>query len=158
MNQTAAHSSSLRTAHVVFGTSLGLGWMLHSIWPLTITLLEDSIWQHLIGAPLLMLGAYLIMQSKQELLRFGQPSEPKVATTKIVNSGLYQYSRNPAYLGISLCFAGLGIAINLPWLLLLLLPTLLVTQYGLIKPEERYLQQKFGDLFLHYRRSVRRWL
>jgi len=44
------------------------------------------------------------------------------------------------------------------WILLLLLPVLIVIRYGVIAREEQYLERKFGDEYLAYRRSVRRWM
>ena len=62
------------------------------------------------------------------------------------------------YTGLTLCFAGLGIAIDKPWLLILLVPTVIIVQQLLIRPEERYLEAKFGEEFVHYKNTVRRWL
>ncbi len=40
----------------------------------------------------------------------------------------------------------------------LLVPTLMVMHYGAISREEQYLQSKFGEEYLRYKASVRRWL
>jgi protein-S-isoprenylcysteine O-methyltransferase Ste14 len=45
-----------------------------------------------------------------------------------------------------------------PWIMALLIPVLLVMHYGVIRPEERHLQERFGDEFRDYQSSVRRWL
>jgi protein-S-isoprenylcysteine O-methyltransferase Ste14 len=34
----------------------------------------------------------------------------------------------------------------------------LVLQQGVIKPEEAYLEQKFGEAYLGYKAKVRRWI
>jgi len=39
-----------------------------------------------------------------------------------------------------------------------LVPLLFVMHHGVIKPEERYLEAKFGDAYRQYRARVRRWL
>ncbi len=158
MERAAAHVSRWRTADVVFGVSLIAAFVLNYCWPLDLGVPRDAPLLHLIGAPLLFAGGLIIVFSKKELLRFGQPSEPRRPTTRIVTAGLYRYSRNPMYTGLALCFAGLGFALDCPWLLIVLPFTLAAVRVLLIRPEERYLEAKFGEEFLQYKRSVRRWL
>lgn len=157
MHEAAAHRSSWRTADIIFGTSLVVGLILNYLWPLNLGGLSDSPLRHAIGAPLLLLGGAIIVLSKQELLRQGQPSAPRQPTTRIVTAGMYRFSRNPMYAGLALCFLGLGFAINKPWLLILLPFTLVLVQLLLIRPEEKYLKRKFGEDFIRYKKSVRRW-
>ena len=158
MQQLAAHHSRWRTADVVYGAILVVSFALDYLWPLSFGVPSGSLLPHLIGAPLLFGGSLIIFFSKKELIRLGQPSEPRKPTTRIVTGGLYKYSRNPMYTGLTLCFAGLGIAIDKPWLLILLVPTVIIVQQLLIRPEERYLEAKFGEEFVHYKNTVRRWL
>lgn len=70
----------------------------------------------------------------------------------------FRYSRNPLYTGLALCYCGLAFAIDNVWLLILLPLTLITVQTSLIKPEEHYLEQKFGDNYREYKKRVRRWL
>ena len=157
MRGQAAHNSQWRTADIIFGTSLVLGLVLDYFWPARFGALSGSMVRHLIGAPMLIGGSLIIVFAKRELMRWEQPSEPLTPTTRIVREGIFRYSRNPMYTGLSLCFAGLSFAIDKPWLLILLFPTLVAVQRVLILPEEKYLEEKFGDEFLQYKRSVRRW-
>lgn len=145
------------TADLVFGSALVVGVIIDYFQPLSFGNLSGTIVLHLIGAPLLLLGGAVIVFAKRELQRYGESSEPGIPTSGIVNSGLYRYSRNPLYAGLTLCFAGLAFGVDMPWLLILLPLTLLVTQILLIYPEERYLEAKFGEEYLHYKRTVRRW-
>jgi protein-S-isoprenylcysteine O-methyltransferase Ste14 len=79
-------------------------------------------------------------------------------TTGIVTSGLYKFSRNPMYVGLLIILTGYAIWLGsvTPFLLLPLFYWL-ITQMQ-IKPEERILQQKFGQEYLDYKNTVRRWL
>ena len=83
---------------------------------------------------------------------------PKGATTAIVSTGLYRYTRNPMYLSLTLIYMGVSVAINAWWGLLLLIPLLVVVQKGIIEQEEAYLSRKFGEEYLRYKAQVRRWL
>jgi len=53
---------------------------------------------------------------------------------------------------------GLGLTINSGWLILLSAPVLVIMHVGVIFREERYLEEKFGQVYLEYQSSVRRWL
>ncbi|MHA1536474.1 MAG: methyltransferase family protein [Alphaproteobacteria bacterium] len=79
-------------------------------------------------------------------------------TTAIITNGIYRYSRNPIYLALTLLVAGIGVAVDGIWVIAMLAPTLIVMHYGVIAREERYLEAKFGEVYLAYKRSVRRWI
>ena len=55
-------------------------------------------------------------------------------------------------------YLGIAIAADSVWVLTALIPALLVMHYGVILREEQYLAEKFGEAYLQYKRSVRRWL
>lgn len=146
-----------RTADVVFGGSALLALALNYFWPLSLGM-GDSPWRHVIAIALLTTGGVIIYASKRALQRACETSSPEVAPQHIVTSGMYRYSRNPLYLGLLLCYVGLGFGVDLPWLLILALPTMALTYLLLIRPEEKYLLQRFGGEFLRYKETVRRWL
>ena len=79
-------------------------------------------------------------------------------TTRIVAHGLYRFSRNPMYLGFALCTFGLAILVDSAWMLLALPIGLVLVDRIVITREERYLERKFGDEYLNYKRRVPRWL
>ncbi len=88
----------------------------------------------------------------------GSNVEPWKPTTLILTNGLYAYSRNPIYVGMAVLYSGIAMAAG-SWLSLVLLPiSLLVIRYHVIAREEAYLEEKFGDEYLNYKASVRRWL
>jgi protein-S-isoprenylcysteine O-methyltransferase Ste14 len=39
-----------------------------------------------------------------------------------------------------------------------MVPMILIIEWGIIRREERYLAAKFGDLYLNYKATVRRWM
>ena len=53
---------------------------------------------------------------------------------------------------------GIALALNLPWMLVLLLPSLVACRYVLIAPEERYLAAKFGEEYCVYAATIQRWI
>ena len=52
---------------------------------------------------------------------------------------------------------GIALVFVLDWLLLLIVPSLLVLHFGVVKREEEYLEQKFGDRYRIYRCNVARY-
>ena len=158
MKYDSAHQSPWKTAHTVFGAVLLTGLALHFYWPLTIQVYAETIPLKVIGTPLLLIGAVIILVAKRELEIHNQPSEPKATTTALIQSGLFKYSRNPLYLGLLIAFCGLAIAINKPWWLILAPLAVILTNYLLIIPEEQYLEKKFGEKYLSYKKSARRWI
>jgi protein-S-isoprenylcysteine O-methyltransferase Ste14 len=81
-----------------------------------------------------------------------------VATTAMVTSGIYRFTRNPMYLGFLFVLAGWAMYLsNLLAFALLPLFVLYLTRFQIV-PEERALCAKFPDAFTAYKCSVRRWL
>ncbi|NKB57611.1 MAG: DUF1295 domain-containing protein [Alphaproteobacteria bacterium] len=90
--------------------------------------------------------------------RAGTSPEPWHPSTALVTEGLYKYTRNPMYVGLTLIYLAIAAAFGGAWLLAMLLPTLATLHYGVILREERYLDAKFGEAYRAYKASVRRWL
>ena len=90
--------------------------------------------------------------------RTQQDPDPRTPSPELIPGGPYRYTRNPMYVGMTLIQAGIGIALGNLWILLLLVPTLWILRRSVIEKEEAYLERKFGDSYLRYRASVRRWL
>lgn len=85
------------------------------------------------------------------------PLDPS-ASSSVVSSGVYRFTRNPMYLGFLLTLAGWAAYLaNAGAVLFLPAFVAYMTQFQ-IKPEERALQAKFGDRFTRYASRVRRWL
>ena len=57
-----------------------------------------------------------------------------------------------------LLYAGIGLAVRSPWVLILALPLVIVLRYGVVAREEAYLERRFGDAYRDYKARVRRWL
>ena len=76
----------------------------------------------------------------------------------MVTQGPFQYTRNPAYLSMTIIYTGISSLVNALWAILLLPVALLVIQRGVIEREERYLERKFGEEYIRYKAQVRRWI
>jgi protein-S-isoprenylcysteine O-methyltransferase Ste14 len=80
------------------------------------------------------------------------------ASSSIVVSGIYRFSRNPMYLGFLLMLAGWALWLSNPVAALFLPLFVIYMNRFQIIPEERALNAKFGAQFSAYMNTVRRWL
>jgi protein-S-isoprenylcysteine O-methyltransferase Ste14 len=76
----------------------------------------------------------------------------------LVTTGIHGWTRNPIYLGMFLVHGGIGVAAQSTWVLVLTLPLAILIRYGVVVREEAYLERRFRDAYLDYKRRVRRWL
>lgn len=83
---------------------------------------------------------------------------PMQPTTALVTSGPYRISRNPMYLGMAVLYLALAISLGVIWALAFLPLVLLIVDPWVIAREEPYLEAKFGQQYLEYKRRVRRWI
>lgn len=77
---------------------------------------------------------------------------------RLVTSGIFRWSRNPMYLGLSLIVAGSALACGAVSSVLLFALFVVVTDRVYIRFEERMMRDTFGDAFEQYARTTRRWL
>lgn len=110
------------------------------------------------GVLLVLAGAALNASFLREFIRFDTRPEPWQASTALVTTGAYRFSRNPGYLGMALLYAGVALLAGTLWPFVTLIPVLAVIHYGVILREERYLARIFGDDYAAYRKDVRRWV
>ncbi len=85
------------------------------------------------------------------------PSKPSAASS-LVTSGVYRYTRNPMYLGLSVTLMGWAVFLSNPLALLAVPLFMLYINRFQINPEERVLSSLFGAEYAAYTEKVRRWL
>jgi protein-S-isoprenylcysteine O-methyltransferase Ste14 len=86
------------------------------------------------------------------------PMFPYGKATRVVQSGPYSFTRNPMYVGGAVSYIGIAIAMNMVWPIILLPLVLWGLFFFVIRQEERYLGELFGDEYADFRKRVRRWL
>lgn len=124
---------------------------------LPLRFLPDGAPRVVAGVVLTALSIGLGLWAALLMVKAGTTVEPYGATTRIITHGPFRYSRNPIYIALSGWYGGVAIAFNSLWPLLFLPVVLIVMVQGVIKREERYLERKFGEEYLGYKRRVRRW-
>lgn len=139
----------------LYAGSLGLGLLFEFFWH---TIVLSAPVRFLVGPLLLLVGLLLGVPAMREFLRAKTPFEVYRPATALVTTGLYRYTRNPMYLGLTVAYVGAALLASSLWVLGLLLPLILVVHYGVVLREEQYLAAKFGAAYRQYQAAVRRWL
>ena len=111
------------------------------------------------GVPLLLWG-YLqyFLVGRYRHPRAGGSRGMEVPPERIITRGPYRFSRNPMYLGMTLCL--IGAAICFDSVVMLIAPVGFMTTVTLswIRFEEAVLTRVFGAAYRAYVSRVRRWL
>jgi protein-S-isoprenylcysteine O-methyltransferase Ste14 len=111
-----------------------------------------------IAIVLFLVPVAIIVVARRELIKHKEHPNPYRATSAIVSTGIYRFSRNPIYVAFLFVVLATAVAANNAWLLLSIVALFVILQFGTIRAEERYLSDKFGAEYDDYRRRVRRWI
>jgi protein-S-isoprenylcysteine O-methyltransferase Ste14 len=90
--------------------------------------------------------------------RTKQEPEPWKPSPEIIDTGVYGYTRNPMYVAMTALQIAIGVALGYAWVVILAPVSLTVVYVTAVRHEEAYLEQKFGEPYVAYKGSVRRWL
>lgn len=116
--------------------------------------------QQLLGVALALIGAAIAVVSVQRFRKIGTTIQPnKLDEAKhLVSDGIYNYSRNPMYLGMAILIASAGFfygsLLSVPALIIFVL----VIDRFQIDPEEVALEKLFGQEYLDFKARTRRWI
>ncbi len=142
----------------LFAGALILGLVLTLTYPIEARSALVGGWADTSGVILMILGIIGVFASITQLRAAGTTIVPGQPTHRVVTGGLYRFSRNPMYVAMTAFYIGVSLTAGSLWALLLLIPVLVIMNIGVIAPEERYLERKFGEEYRAYKRIVRRWL
>lgn len=104
-----------------------------------------------------MLGDLIFLLSVLSMKDSWRAGIPDRDRTELVTSGIYRYSRNPAFLGFDLMYIG----VMLMYCNLLTVPLTvfaIVMLHLQILQEERYLEETFGTAYREYKRHTLHYL
>lgn len=158
MTGEAAHTRWWQTFEAVFGIPFLSAIGMQRVLPLALLAGLPRAATVLPGGALIVAGLLVVISARRELARRGQPTDPGRPTSRLVTTGVFGISRNPLYLGGACIVAGIGLVSAAPWIMALLVPSLIGCRLILIAPEERYLASRFGADYRAYAASVNRWL
>ena len=140
---------------VAIGVPLLVGWLATVRWGDPVDL---GGWRVPAGWVLVLLFAVWNGWSLWLFARHDTGLLPGQSTTAMIEQGPFRLSRNPLYVGLLALYVGMALLAPTFWGLVLLPAAVLLVLWGAIRPEERYLHERFGAAYDDYARRVRRWL
>jgi len=117
-----------------------------------------TFWRIAGGVALAALGLGVMIPAIGRFRATGQDPKPWLPSPEIVTTGIYGLTRNPMYVSMGLLQGAVGIGLSNVWVVILAIPVLVGVYLVAVRPEEAYLTKKFGDTYLQYTNSVRRWI
>jgi len=110
------------------------------------------------GTVVAALGLALTFTGVAAVIRHRTTIVPHHPVATLVTGGAYRLSRNPMYTGLAIAYLGLALMFGSWWPLALWPLVIVAVRQLVIRPEEEYLTQRFGQAYTDYRSRVRRWL
>lgn len=115
-------------------------------------------WTRPLGIVIGVSGLLLALVAEIHFARAGTSPIPIRPSTAFVTGGPYRFTRNPMYVALGLLYLGLPLILGYAWPYLFFPLAILGMNAFVIRKEERYLGEKFGEPYRRYREAVRRWL
>lgn len=111
-----------------------------------------------VGAVVAILGVIAFICAVITMRDSWRAGVSKSEQTALVTTGIYEISRNPAFLGFDLVYIGI-LLMFFNWLLFAASVFAVLTFHlQIINVEEEFLLEAFGDSYLKYRKNVNRYL
>jgi protein-S-isoprenylcysteine O-methyltransferase Ste14 len=151
----SAHKKSFyNTSDFILYSLLAISFVIEYIFPTHM----DIPLRVLIGISFLILGWLCVFFAKHEFKKYKQKTQPGHEISELITTGIFQYSRNPTYVGVVCVLIGIGFIANSFWVVLSVFPAIYVLTTRLIIQEEIYMQHVFKEKAVEYFKKVRRWL
>ena len=132
-----------------------VGYCLQQLWALELT--NGSGW-YVAGWAIIGVSAIILAAGWAQFYRAKTNVLHNKPASYVIQNGLYRFSRNPIYVSGLLLQLGVALLTNNLWIVLLVPVSKIIFDRYVIGREEAYLERAFGEVYVDYRRSVRRWL
>ena len=142
---------------IVFYACLILGGILEFLFPHDFAAFTRPV-RIVMGVVIGAAGFAFMAVAHEKFKRIGTNIPTNLPATTFVIQGAYNFSRNPMYVGGSVFFLGLGLAIGSLWMLAAYIPLGLYLALYVVPREEAYMALVYGDAYRTYCSRVRRWL
>ena len=110
-----------------------------------------------IGLLVCLIAIIIISLALQEFNGNSEDPIPTTPSTIVIKSNVYKFTRNPMYLGLIILQIGIGMSLSYVHVILFSILTFIIFRNYVIIPEEVYLEEKFKEDYLDYKKNVHRW-
>jgi len=125
---------------------------LYTVWPILMNEMHALIG----GSVMLGVGVVLMLAGMIEFRSIGRISGSD--TSELVTTGIYQWSRNPQYLGWFLVLSGISLIGNSGLALLYTVIGIILFHFYITRIEEPYLERIFEKKYLLYKKGAPRYI
>jgi len=155
----SAHGPNIRVPPAIFTAGFLIGlWLEGAVARIPLMHGHGWLFAALLGWTIAVLGFGVSLWGILTFRRARTTMFPFEPASCLVQDGPYRFTRNPMYVGATLTYIGVAVAMNVAWPLLLLPLVLWALATLVIREEERYLADAFGEDYASYRKQVRRWI
>lgn len=109
------------------------------------------------GLVIELLGIVIFIASVVEMKDNWRAGVQREDKTELVTTGIYSISRNPAFLGFDLMYIGILLTFFNWYLLFATIVAIVLFHLQIVKVEENFLIEAFGQEYLSYKRKVYRY-
>ena len=115
-------------------------------------------WVRYLGIVLALLGDIVFVISVRTMKDSWRAGVSETEQTALVTDGIYQISRNPAFLGFDMVYIGI-LLMFFNWILFLFsAAAMLMFHLQIVRVEEPFLDAAFGNDYREYKKRVNRYL
>lgn len=116
------------------------------------------VWVRIAGAFVGSCGVFVFILAVVTMRDSWRAGVSETEHTELVTGGVYQISRNPAFLGFDLVYTGILLMFFNWFLLAVSVFAGLMFHLQIVNVEEDFLVRTFGEAYLDYRKKVNRYL
>ncbi|MCB1702211.1 MAG: isoprenylcysteine carboxylmethyltransferase family protein [Halioglobus sp.] len=110
------------------------------------------------GGIIIVAGLFLLVAANGLFVRAGTDVIPFREVSTLVTDGVYRFTRNPMYLGMTAVLLGCAVTVGAATALPVPLIFAIIIEVRFIRPEEQMLRDLFPQAYAAYCEEVRRWL
>lgn len=158
MTSSSARPNTIPWPPIILASGILAGFILGYVYPLPWPMGQAGDILQGVGLVFVAVAAALYFFAIRELRTHRTAVNPTSASSRLVTTGPFAFSRNPIYLANGILTVGLGLAIGNVWLVLLAFVAAYGEQRLGILREERHLEARYGKAWREYARRVRRWI
>ena len=103
------------------------------------------------------LGIYFNLAADKLFKKYDTTVKPNKESDQLITCGVFKISRNPMYLGMVLILLGLAIILGSLSEFVVIPIFIYLLHKNFIQIEEKMLKEKFGNFWIEYKNTTRKW-